>query len=234
MDIGVDFGNGGWVAVDGLGLPGLLYLRLRDVQGALRVSEFYLDASLSESVIDTQDLTSIPLARLEALINSYFADRVRQGIKLPAPDLSLLASHFASGLGTQAAVARQIQRGDWVISCLASQHIPPGDKSLDLAPGVRAMRVARGRRVDPERIRSEDREFRLTEGPKEGLTDEFLTSVARAYRAALARGERPNASIRDQLGGPQNGVSLKTVQRWVYTARQRKIMDPAGRRGKAD
>ncbi|WP_146231841.1 hypothetical protein [Lentzea atacamensis] len=75
-------------------------------------------------------------------------------------------------------------------------------------------------------VRTADREFRVTEGPTRGLTDEFLRSVKRAYEAAVARGERPNAAISNQLGIP-----LKTVQRWVYTARQRGIMQPAGRQG---
>jgi hypothetical protein len=56
-------------------------------------------------------------------------------------------------------------------------------------------------------------------------TDDFLRDVARAYAAAPARGERPNRAIAEQVS-----TSLWAVQRWVYTARQRGIMQP-GRQG---
>lgn len=72
----------------------------------------------------------------------------------------------------------------------------------------------------------DDDEFRLERGPSEGLTDDFLGDVARAYAAAVARGERPNVAIAEQVSYP-----LKTVQRWVYTARQRGIM-PRGSKGR--
>ncbi len=72
-----------------------------------------------------------------------------------------------------------------------------------------------------------EQEFRMTTGPQDGLTDEFLQEVARAYRAATARGERPNVAISKQTGYP-----LKSVQRWVFTARQRGVMPP-GRKGRA-
>jgi hypothetical protein len=72
-----------------------------------------------------------------------------------------------------------------------------------------------------------DSAFRLPQGgPTAGLTDEFLRSVARAYIAAVQRGERPNVAMAEQTGYP-----LKSVQRWVYTARQRGIM-PRGSRGR--
>lgn len=73
---------------------------------------------------------------------------------------------------------------------------------------------------------AEDREFRLKScSPKEGLTDDFLRDVAKAYTAAVARGERPNKALADQTG-----YAKKSVERWVYTARLRGIM-PRGRKG---
>lgn len=65
------------------------------------------------------------------------------------------------------------------------------------------------------------------DGPREtGLTDAFLRDVARAYAAAVRRGESPNVAL-----ARQTGYALKSVQRWVFTARQRGIM-PRGSRGR--
>jgi hypothetical protein len=73
----------------------------------------------------------------------------------------------------------------------------------------------------------EEAEFRLPSGsPPNGLTDVFLQDVAKAYAAAVARRERPNVALAKQTGAP-----VKTVQRWVYTARQRGFM-PRGSRGR--
>jgi hypothetical protein len=82
-------------------------------------------------------------------------------------------------------------------------------------------------------LRHADSDFRLSpeDWPTDGLTDDFLSQLKRAYLAALSRKEHPNASIKEQLGGDPMKVSLKTVQRWVYTARQRGIMDPAPKPG---
>ena len=67
-----------------------------------------------------------------------------------------------------------------------------------------------------------DYSFRLGAGPEDtGLTDEFLEDVSHAYRAAVARGERPNRALAEQLG---DGYSKRTVERWVYLARQRGLL----------
>lgn len=70
-------------------------------------------------------------------------------------------------------------------------------------------------------------DFQLPPGASAGgLTDDFLRDVSRAYAAAVHRGESPNVAIAAQTGQP-----LKSVQRWVYTARQRGIM-PRGSKGR--
>lgn len=58
--------------------------------------------------------------------------------------------------------------------------------------------------------------------PTTGLSDEFLKQVAHAYTAAVARGERPNKSLAEQTRTPQ-----RTVERWVYLARKKKLLPPA-------
>jgi hypothetical protein len=72
---------------------------------------------------------------------------------------------------------------------------------------------------------ADERDYVLGDGPIDGITDDFLRDVARAYASAVARGEPSNKAISHQTGWP-----IKSVQRWVYTARQRGIM-PRGQRG---
>lgn len=224
------------MSVDGLDQPGPLYLRLREKNGRLCICEFYMDGSRGDVPIDGQDVSSIPLGRIEAEINSYFAEAVKDRLGEPGPDISTLASYFNTGLGSRRPVVRAIASGDWVVSSLAAQrYIPAEQGSQEISAGDQAVTVKRVGHAKPRgddepiplRVDETEREYRLSERPTNGLTDTFLRSVKRAYDAAVARGERPNASIRDQL----DGVSLKTVQRWVYTARQRGIMLPAGRPG---
>ncbi|PZG54325.1 hypothetical protein C1I98_04385 [Spongiactinospora gelatinilytica] len=219
-------GYGGWVAVDGLDLPGPLYVRVREEGDRLRVSEFYLDASTSHTAIDGNDLRNIPFQQLETFINAN-AEHVKPVMGLPAPDLSTLASYYQTGFGN---TERQIAEGNWVVASFAAQSIP-ADRDSDTDPdsGVRIKRVPRQHPPGDgwKSLRSEERDYRLPCGPKDGVTDEFLRKVARAYNAAILRGERPNVAIAEQTG-----YQIKSAQRWVYTARQRGIM-PRGRKGRA-
>lgn len=171
----LSFGSGGWVAVHGGSLPGVLYVRFRLVGERVKPMELYLDGSGSEAVIDASDLRHLPLQLIESVVNDDPGMLLFGMHATNVPDLSALRAHFGAG---------------------------------DLQTS------------------SVEREFRLSHGPVEGLTDDFLRDVARAYRAAQARDERPNKSIAEQTGYP-----LKTAQRWVYTARQRGIM-PRGEKGR--
>lgn len=238
----ISIGNGGWVAVDDLGLPGPLYVRMREQGGRLRVAEFYLDASQSEEAIDARDLRELPFTQLEAFINMV-VDSGSARLGTLAPDLSTLATYFATGFGQ---VGRQIAAGNWVVASFVAQRLAhdgvrqavvrgneylsgkDAERALDEDPSLpRVQNVKRaGRPTDWHGLRENERDFYLTSGPSEGLTDEFLHELAKAYRAAVARGERPNVAIQEQTGYP-----LKTVQRWVYTARQRGVM-PRGMKGK--
>lgn len=217
----VSIGNGGWVTIDDLDLPGPLYIRLggTDDTGRLRITEFYLDASSNrESSILDSDLNALPLLAIETAINAELADEVLKRLSFPAPDLATLASYFATSFGNY---QRQIEERNWVVISFASQTSTEERRRAGLPKIAHAPRKNRNLV-----IREIDREYRMTAGPDDGLTDQFLRHVARAYTAAMIRGERPNRSISQQLGYP-----LKTVQRWVYTARQRGIMPP-GSKGK--
>lgn len=244
----ISFGNGGWVAVDDMGLPGPLYVRVGDREGRLRIIEFYIDASQSEDAIDARDLRELPLSQLEAFIDSE-ADAVRPRLDVPSPDIGTLASFYATMFGQP---AKQIAEGNWVVSSFIAQfdQIRPGERAVvrrkgpgqtELLTGTDAKaaiaadptlpRVLKVERASKSKkwvgLREGLRDYRLTTGPVDGLTDEFLTEVSKAYRAATLRGESPNVAISEQTGYP-----LRTVQRWVYTARQRQIM-PKGQKGKA-
>jgi hypothetical protein len=63
--------------------------------------------------------------------------------------------------------------------------------------------------------------------PANGLTDDFLREVSGAYLAAVARGERPNRALMQQVG---DGFSKRTVERWVYMARKHGFL-PATKQG---
>lgn len=62
--------------------------------------------------------------------------------------------------------------------------------------------------------------------PVDGITDDFLRQVARAYSFAAREG-RPAPTLAEQAGVP-----VQTVRRWIYQARKRGIIPP-GRPGVA-
>lgn len=218
----MNFGNGGWVVVHDLGLPGPVYVRLRERDGRFRVTELYLDtAPAPDGAISNRDLGSVDLTRIEALANQY-ADHLRDREGGPSPDLSVLASYYATSF---VRVEKQVKEGNWVVASFASQQLPEGIDKDTTEGGVALMRVKR-KPKEWRNIREND-DYRLPRGPVDGLTDDFLREVARAYAAAVARGERPNVAIAEQVDYPP-----RTVQRWVYTARQRGIM-PRGAKGRA-
>lgn len=213
-------GNAGWMAIDDVDLPGPLYVRVRPEGdgGRLRIVELYLDASRNDrSAITSRDVSELPFVQIDAFINA-FAEDVEHRIGLLGPDLSTLATYFSTEFGK---IASSIEDRDWVVLNFVNQLDADKIAELNLPP---FRRVRRSRRK--LNIREQDDDFRLSTGPTEGLTDEFLADVARAYMAAVARRERPNKAISEQTG-----YALKTVQRWVYTARQRGIM-PRGSKGR--
>jgi hypothetical protein len=83
------------------------------------------------------------------------------------------------------------------------------------------------RRQSKRREAQIDADYRLTEPPgPDGLSDEFLSRVGRAYVAASLRREPPNRTIAADVH-----ASPKSVARWVYEARRRGVMPPARARG---
>lgn len=204
----LSYGNAGWVRVDGIGLPGPLYLRLRpdpDGAGRWRVTEVYLDGR-DEPITDRM-LSDLDLDGLESIAQMDRTDHerlIRQD-RYAGPLLSVLASYYGTTFGRQA-------KG-WVADMWRSQF--PGS-------GVRPVRRAREPQLqapdDPPPLQAADGR----------VTDDFLREVARAYSAALQRGDRrPAVTLAEQAG-----VTVHATRKWILTARQRGIMPP-GRAGKA-
>ena len=188
----------------------LLYVRMaRNSRGRYVVREMYLDTTeaADDVPITGSELANLPLDLVEALLNeseevAELERKRRAGWTVP---IGVLASFYATTINPA-----RFDRFGWIGE---QRRADLGDKAVT--------RQGRGPR-DEDWQPPQDR---LEALPADGLTDEFLARVARAYSAAVARGESPNRTIADDVGAP-----VKTVQRWVYTARQRGIM-PAGRRG---
>jgi hypothetical protein len=211
----LSFGNGGWVAVEDDQLDGTLYLRLHpNSRGRWVVDQFYLDAE--EHELTPGIIKGLRLSEYEQEINiERDVLTARSNVPSPADGLPTLAAHFSTTFG----------RGsdpylNWVDAAWRQQFSP------EFRPGgyedlVTPRKPKSGTKVTPQRDR-----YRLREAPRHGLTDEFLRDVARAYNAAISRGERrPNQVIAKDVQ-----VSPRTVQEWVAKARRRGIMPP-GRKG---
>jgi hypothetical protein len=198
------FGNGGWIRVDDPQLPGPLFARLQPDQkdGRWVVTEVYIDGR--GRPVTGGIFRRLDIATIEALANTE-ANTLRARAELPAVRLSEAASYYAYGVGNR-------PRRNWAIDMLLSQF-----PDNDIAQVERREDVGDPMYAHVPPLRA----------PEGGLTDDFLREVARAYSAALLRKERSPAQSLAQ----QAGVPVRTVHRWIYTARQRRIME-RGRQGK--
>jgi hypothetical protein len=202
-------GPHGWVRFTIEGVRGDLFVRLRPGDdGRWRIHEVYLD---STRPISAQDLRGIPYAQCEEWAN--LEAEVLAGewevVDAVGDNMAVLASHLGVAFG---------RLGGWVAEAYRASADPKAPRKWKRGPRKRT-HVS----TDP------DPSFRLTEGPtSRELSDEFLEQVARAYRAALARGERPNKTMAEDLGW----VERRTVERWVAKARDRGYLGPA-RKGAA-
>ncbi len=200
------YGNGGWVRFDD-GVDAAMVRFAPDDRGRLGVSELYLQGSqLGAGRIDGGFLRRFPVSTLEAIANedSAVGDRMR----LPGPDLARLASYYHTSFGPQAA-----DKSHWVVDSMRAQFPDSGVPQAPLlAPDRPEVRDSDVLRLEPP-------------GP-EGLTDNFLDQVRRAYYAAIGSGTRPLVPALAKSAG----VSPRTIERWVYEARRRGVMPP-GQRG---
>jgi hypothetical protein len=213
-------GKAGWVRFaprDGVDV----YVRfIANERGRLVAHEMFID-STGDGPITLAMLREVPIDEIEAALNSdrmsydLIATPADGGLDVPVggpaagSNVAVLASHYAHAFNPRREPAT------WVEA--AGRALTEG-----VAVARQVHRAPGRRRADSYRLRS---------GPgPDGLTDNFLARVARAYAAAIARGEPPNKTITEDLGP---GTSPRTVERWVYEARKRKIMTAArmGARG---
>jgi hypothetical protein len=222
----VSYGNGGWVRVDGIGLPGPLYIRFAaDDRGRWRAVEIYIDGH--GTPLSTATLRQLRLDLLEAAVLQY--DNMAARSQTPGPDLHRLAAHYATTWGKSAydgqhcdtcggplkgVRERILALRNWVAESWFAQ-LPDS--------GIRQIPMPR----EPRALDAELEELPAIEPPAgHRMTDDFLHTVARAYAIAALKGLPPAPAIAKQAG-----VSRRAVHKWVYTARKRGIMPP-GTRGR--
>lgn len=208
----LSYGYGGWVRVDEPSLPGPLYVRLRPAErGRWYISEIYLDGR--DQRITAAMLRGLPLAALETLLQADGGDQdLARGDEHPSVQMSVLASHYGTVFGPKYTVSGHPLADDWVAAMWRSQIAGSEDKPVERRPDPA-----------PEPQLAEPPPLRAPEGR---LTDGFLRDVASAYAAAIRRGEQPAKALAEQARVP-----VRTVHRWIYTARRRGVMPP-GTRGR--
>jgi hypothetical protein len=222
----VSYGNGGWIRVDGIGLPGPLYVRFAaDEQGRWRAVEIYIDGH--DTPLSTAMLRQLRLDLLEAAVLQY--DNMAARSQTPGPDLHRLAAHYATTWGKSAydgqhcdtcgspikgARGRILALRNWVAESWFAQLPDSGIRQVPMPS-------------EPSALDAEFEELPAIEPPAgHRMTDDFLYTVAHAYALAALKGLAPAPAIAEQAG-----VSPRAVHKWVYTARKRGIMPP-GTRGR--
>ena len=193
------FGRGGWVRLDDPDMPGPVYLRYRSDNGRPVLTEFYLDGRGSE--IPPGVFRDLDLTGFTAWAMRGEGGWLERSPRSPGPDLSRLASYFGTGFGRQAS--------HWVADSMRAQ-IPGGP--------VKQAPMAREPKVDVEPSAPEPVKL------PNGLTDEFLATVADNYAWALRNRRRPAPMI-----AAQTGSSVRTVHAWIRKARDRGILAPTTR-----
>ena len=159
-------GNGGWVLLHDVGIEGLVYLRLGERHGRLRVLELYVDTTEG---VEAKQLGALPMREIELLEQGdpRFASR----LNIPGPDLSRLASHFGTGFG------RKVEH--WVAQSMRAQ-----------ITGSDVEQPSRGRDRQPQK-----RPPRAPLSAPERIDSEFLQRVAQAYRYAVEDGLAPAPTL---------------------------------------
>jgi len=194
-------GSGGWVRLDDPDMPGPVYLRYRSDNGRPVLTEFYLDGRGRE--IPTGLFRTLDLAGFTAWAMRGEGDWLERSSRYFGPDLSRLASYFRrSGFSRQTA--------DWVADSWRAQFAGSTVKQAPMMRGPKADKEPR----QPDPVKA----------PENGLTDEFLRTVADNYAWAVRCRQRPAPMIAEQSGTP-----VRTVRSWIMKARARGILAPTTR-----
>jgi hypothetical protein len=235
----IKFGKGGWVQVDGIGLPGPLYARfVFDEEGRPRASEIYVDGD--GQTLSTAILRQLRLDLLEAAVLED-GGHLQESSRVPGPDLRRLAAHFGTSWGSLTYDGQHCDRcggpvkgglwrrrqgrteamQNWVAESFFAQM---SDAAFPELP-ARIKQVPMPKKSRPPGEEAE--ELPVLEPPAgRRMTDDFLREVARAYAVAARKGRPPAPSIAEVAG-----VTDRAVHKWIYTARKRGIMPP-GTRGR--
>jgi hypothetical protein len=195
------FGSGGWVRLDDPDMPGPVYLRYRSDDGRPVLTEFYIDGRGRE--IPSGLFRTLDLASFTAWAMRGEGDWLERSSRYAGPDLSRLASYFRSS-----GFSRQIAH--WVADSWRAQ-IPGGP--------VKQAPMMRGPKTDEEPSPPDP-----VKAPQNGLTDDFLRSVADNYVWAARNRQRPAPMI-----ATQSGCLVRTVRSWIMKARDRGILAPTTR-----
>jgi hypothetical protein len=196
----ISYGNGGWVRLDDPDMPGPVYLRYRSESGRPVLTEFYLDGrgqELPSGIFRELDPAGVTAWAMRG--EGEWLDRSPHRL---GPDLSRLASHFRTGFGSQAS--------HWVADSMRAQILGGTVKQAPM--GRETVTFEELAQPDP------------VNAPRDGLTDEFLRSVADNYVWAVRGRERPAKVI-----AAQAGASVRTVHAWIRKARDRGILAPTTR-----
>ncbi len=175
----ISYGNGGWVSVEDVGVPGPLYVRLApDESKRWRVHEMYIEGG---APLTSEMLRRLPLHLIETLAQED-SERLAVSAQIAGPDLGLLASHYATTWGSQAK--------HWVADSWRAQ-IKDSDVERPSRPRPRRRAAARAREPLTAPIR---------------LDDDFLRRVADAYRDVAADGRWPAVVLADEAGVSRSTV----------------------------
>lgn len=202
----ITVGDGGWVRVDDPSRrrPGATHVRFgrSGPRDRWRPIEVYVFGG-GEPVTGAA-LREVPLAAIEAQVasNPSLLEQLNQRADRPAVPPGVLSDPRVMALVAERYGTPSTEQR------LAELSLPIVDRD--------------GQGADDNRPRP-----RLGMPPDDRLTDDFLRDVARAYADAVRAGRHPGPALAEEIGG----VSVRTVQRWIYTARKRGVMPSPGRRG---
>jgi hypothetical protein len=225
--------DSGWTRYDATGLPPVYLRWTPNDRGRWVLRELFIDASESEPITAAK-LGRVPVSALEAFVNGDRGTRDRLdshagytspvGGPVTGSNVAVLMSHYTTHFGAAADPAT-----NWVALAQLSTHAQLIDQ--ETGKKVDNPYQIKKRRQSARREMELDADYRLTQPPgPDGLSDEFLSRVGRAYVAAALRGEPPNRTIHEDVGFNPT-AKPRTVERWVYEARKRGIMPPARAKG---
>jgi hypothetical protein len=222
----ITYGHGGWVRVDAPDMPGPVYLRYRGDSGRPVLTEFYLDGRGRE--IPSGLFRTLDLAGVTALGMRGEGAWLESSPRLAGPDLSRLASSFGTSWGTGTFAGRHCQECNAPL--LRGMALPNGTEQAltDWVALSWYSQFEKSSIPQPEREREPEIGEEVSapapvEAPN-GLTDDFLQSVADNYAWAVSIRQRPAPMI-----AAQTGYSVRTIHAWIRKARARGILAPTSR-----